>query len=240
MKKKFVSTLLASLVLIGLLPISASAEWKQNSDSSWSWINTYGWETYSSWKHIGDNWYYFDYIGKMKTGWLKDGGYWYYLGPSGAMKTGWFNDGGKEYYLNTSGIMACNTTVEGFYLDENGVKQPKESQKVLINDDNVKITYMGINKSSYSPKVVIEIENKSDEDIVVKTKDVSIDGYMVNATLDETVVSKKKVMGEIIFWGSDLSKNLKSIEGKFRILSKLKNAYSYEELEEEDFSIDIK
>lgn len=38
------------------------------------------------------------------------------------MVTGWLQDtDGKWYYLNSNGAMAKNTTINGYYVDENGV-----------------------------------------------------------------------------------------------------------------------
>ncbi|MEY8337879.1 N-acetylmuramoyl-L-alanine amidase family protein [Lachnospiraceae bacterium 62-35] len=89
--------------------------------------------------------------GSMATGWLDVDGAAYYLnpdvnGPEGAMVTGWLTIGGKRYYMNASGAkvkgwykigegyyyfypsdgsMAVNTTVDGFYVDHNGVWKMK-------------------------------------------------------------------------------------------------------------------
>ncbi len=85
--------------------------------------------------------------GEMYVGWLKSGDYWYYLnrvndGVEGAAHTGWLQSNGKTYYLNQSGVMlegwnkvgenwhyfypgngdmAVNTTVDTFYVDNNGI-----------------------------------------------------------------------------------------------------------------------
>jgi len=57
------------------------------------------------------------------NGWKAVKGKWYYMDPDGVMQTGWVNDGEKWYYLNASGEMAYNTTIDGHYIDSNGVMQ---------------------------------------------------------------------------------------------------------------------
>jgi glucan-binding YG repeat protein len=57
----------------------------------------------------------------MLTGWQQVDGKWYYLNPTGAMATGWINLEGKWYYLYGDGSMANSTTIDGYYVDENGV-----------------------------------------------------------------------------------------------------------------------
>ena len=62
----------------------------------------------------------------MKTGWLKDSNeQWYYLntvsdGTKGAMKTGWQKINEDWYFFNSDGSMVSNSTVDGYYLDQNG------------------------------------------------------------------------------------------------------------------------
>lgn len=95
----------------------------------------------TGWVKDGGKWYYLDVSGEMKTGWIKDSGTWYYLDSNGAMETGWIDDGGERYYLNDDGSMATgwgkswaygyyfnadgtlasDTTVDGYYIDSDGV-----------------------------------------------------------------------------------------------------------------------
>lgn len=75
-----------------------------------------------------------DYWGKTSTGkwmlfeqgvpvvgWKMVAGKWYYMDLEGIMQTGWITYGENWYYLYPSGVMASNTTVDGYYLDWNGV-----------------------------------------------------------------------------------------------------------------------
>jgi len=94
MKKKLVSTVLTALLVMGITPVSASAEWRSDSTGWWySQGNSY----VKGWNEINYKWYYFDNNGYMKTGWLKSSGNWYYLKSSGEMAKGTVIDG---YIIN--------------------------------------------------------------------------------------------------------------------------------------------
>jgi hypothetical protein len=230
MKKKLISTLLVAILVVGVLPVGASAAWRQNSNNTWSWSEN-GDSAYYGWEQINGKWYYFKNK-EMQTGWLNNG-YYYYLGTDGAMKTGWVNDGGKNYYLKADGVLATNTVVDGYYVDSNGVMQPKENQKVLVDDNYVKITYLGVDKASpYFKRVSLQIENKSGQDLIIQTRDVSVDGVMQFGMLSPTITAGKIANDSIEFNNNSISTNFESIEGKFNIISK-----NYETIKQESFSI---
>lgn len=101
-----------------------------------------GWQTKDGYT------YFMDSSGAMQTGWIKSGNVWYYLnhnegGPkgslcknvwiqysnnayfvdaNGAMVEGWYQISGNWYYFYPGeGRKAVNTTVDGFYVDANGI-----------------------------------------------------------------------------------------------------------------------
>ena len=102
-----------------------------NDGSGWYYLDaeTGGRMSANQWKLIDGNWYYLFGNGKMASDWLLDGESWYYLGFDGAMRTGWQNLSGTWYYFYSEqeagtaghGKMACNTTIEGYEIDENGI-----------------------------------------------------------------------------------------------------------------------
>ncbi len=66
-------------------------------------------------------WQYRKADGTMAIGWTLIGNDWYYFDTNGAMKTGWIKDSsGKWYYLRESGTMAKNTTIDGYKLSPDG------------------------------------------------------------------------------------------------------------------------
>ena len=94
--------------------------------------------------------YFFNTDGTLKTGWVKDDagnwrfysgntmlvGFWdlgangnnktYYFAKDGSMVAGkWLEIEGKWYYFNADGSLAKSTKVDGYELDENGVRKTK-------------------------------------------------------------------------------------------------------------------
>ena len=54
--------------------------------------------------------------------WLTLGDRTYFLGPDGAMVEGWYQvDGNWYYFYPGSGNKAVNTTIDTFYVDQDGV-----------------------------------------------------------------------------------------------------------------------
>jgi len=98
--------ILKGIIIIGLIgvsiltivPINASAEWKQDNIG---WWYTEGNSWSMGWRLMDEKWYYFDDNGYMKTGWVRSGNKW--------------------YYLYSSGAMAKNTSINGYVLDSDGV-----------------------------------------------------------------------------------------------------------------------
>lgn len=121
--KKILAIALVATSVATVVPVSASAEWRQDSAKKWNWTengsNATGWKLinstwyrfdsqgtmYTGWINDGGTWYYTDNSGAMKTGWIMYNGVWYYTDNSGAMKTGWINDNGTWYFTNAAGAM---------------------------------------------------------------------------------------------------------------------------------------
>lgn len=102
----------------------------------------------TGWQNRNDRTFYMRPSGEMVTGWLQYENRWYYLNPradygvEGAMVTGWLDLNGTIYYLNSDGSMAegwqevdgswyyfypgngkkaVNTTIDIFYVDQDGI-----------------------------------------------------------------------------------------------------------------------
>lgn len=99
-----------------LVPIEMSSTSTSFSESS---------DSKDGWKIENNKWYFNSY-GQYKKGWYKDtNSKWYMLDNStGEMITGWFKDSdGSWYYLKDNGEMACNESVDGYYLGADGVME---------------------------------------------------------------------------------------------------------------------
>lgn len=233
MKKKIIATLLTALTIVGAFPIGVSAEWRQNSDSSWSWRDGY-FDFYDGWKEIQGKTYYFK-LGKMQTGWMKYvNSYWYYLGDDGARKTGWINDGGKSYYLKDDGVLATDVVINGVYFDSNGTVFTNDKQKVLVDNKYVKITYLGFDKYNFLyKKAEIQVENKSDKQLYITSQDASVDGFSEISFINLNINPGKTLISSIGFNSGDIKTNFDSIEGTIKI----KDYKDFKELSSENFSI---
>ena len=119
-------------------------QWKSNG-KGWWYEDASGWYPSNKWQKIDGYWYYFDASGYMASNEWRDG---YWLGSDGAWKyqyigswksdaTGWwFEDtsgwyasnqwqkiDGSWYYFGGDGYMLTDTTIDGYYIDANGVCQ---------------------------------------------------------------------------------------------------------------------
>ncbi|MCD8369740.1 MAG: hypothetical protein LUC94_05300 [Clostridiales bacterium] len=72
----------------------------------------------------GETYYLSDEDGRMATGWFVWNENWYYSDSSGRVQTGWIMDvPGKYYYLYEDGTLATNTTIDGYYVGDSGLRQ---------------------------------------------------------------------------------------------------------------------
>lgn len=79
------------------------------------------------------------------------------------------------------------------------------SEMVLVDEAGVKITAKSFHADElFGPALKILIENNSDVDLTVQTRNASVNGYMVETMLSADVVSGKMSNEEIIFMASDL------------------------------------
>lgn len=79
------------------------------------------------------------------------------------------------------------------------------AETVLVDEAGVKITATSFQEDGmFGPAVKILIENNSDVDLTIQTRDASVNGYMVETMLSADVVSGKKANDEIVFMAPDL------------------------------------
>lgn len=80
-------------------------------------------------------------------------------------------------------------------------------QVVLLDQNNLKITYTGLGEDFIGPQVNLLIENNSDQNYTVQTQGVSINGFMIEPIFSEDVAAGKKSNCSIGFLSDDFSKN---------------------------------
>jgi hypothetical protein len=102
MIKKLIISSLVAISIIGILPVGASATWKEDKNKNRIWVEN-GVRA-KGWKQIEGQWYNFDDNGIMKTGWMMDNGSWYYLWSNGMMASNmWLGNGNYWYYFDANG-----------------------------------------------------------------------------------------------------------------------------------------
>ena len=91
-------------------------------------------ESKEGWKQENGSWYFYK-NNEKKTEWAEDNNSWYYLGSDGKMRIGWIKDKDQWYYLNGDGTMATNTTVDGCYLNNDGlIEETPTKSKQNVNE----------------------------------------------------------------------------------------------------------
>lgn len=130
----------------------------------------------NGWVKVKDKWYYFSEEGEMVSGWIKVKEKWYYLSDNGSMATGWISYNNKWYYLNPEGDMVINTYIDGYWIDEGGVRKDSATE---VNNGSKKV-----------PKIV---EEKSLNSNVKPTfKVVKVEDKDGNGCIDEVTIRFNK------------------------------------------------
>lgn len=125
-------------------------------EGSWYYLGPDGYLFTDCWANLDGRWYYFDEDGTMHTGWLEYEDEWYYFKPAGFMLTGWVYSDGSYYYCDrTTGKLAYNQTVNGIWVDENGIANltwASASYKIdtMIMADDIVDRYIDPTASTYS------------------------------------------------------------------------------------------
>ena len=100
--------------------------------------------------------------------------------------------------------------------------ETQASEQVLVEQNNIKITYMGIDNESRT-KIKLRIENNSDTAITVQQRDMSINGIMIDGIFSCDVQPGKIANDSISLFSSDLEDNgitaIENIELSFHVFS---------------------
>ena len=119
------------------------------------------------------------------------------------------------------------------------MRKSKEKQKIWVDDKYVKITYLGVDKvgdlvGDLYDKAIIEIENKSAEDIRLTIDNITVDGYEIPYVIfGTTIISGEKLIKSIDCDKSFVKTNFENMNGEFVI----KLQEDYKTLKTENFSI---
>ena len=96
-------------------------------------------------------------------------------------------------------------------------------EKVLVDQNNVKITMTGIDKGIFGTELKLLIENNSDAGLTIQTRDASVNGFMTDTMMSQDIAAGKKSNSSITFSASDLEKSgittISDIEFKFHVFT---------------------
>lgn len=122
-----------------------------------------------------------------------------------------------ETYLDTDAIQIRTSIADTFEYtyDDNG--------DLAYEGNGIKIVIKGLaeDDSIFGPSIVTYIENTGDKDVTVQTRDVSVNGFMVEAVFSCDVVAGKRAVDTITFMESDLEENgittIENVELSFHV-----------------------
>ena len=125
-------------------------------------------------------------------------------------------DADWEDYLETD-LIQIKTSIADTYnytFDDSG--------EVAYNTDGIKIVVKGLKEDSIlGPSIVVFVENTSGKNVTVQTRDVSINGFMVEPMFSTDVIAGKRAIDGITFLTSELEDNeitkIESTELSFHI-----------------------
>lgn len=186
--KKIITMVLISMSMLATIPVSASAEWKQDN-IGWWYLEGNSWA--SGWRLINEKWYYFDNNGYMKTGWIQDKNKW--------------------YYLYDSGDMAKNTNINGYVLDSDGawIKATENSSSNFKENNTVnssEIISNNKNSSDINSNIPRDIEQAVSEAIKSKGKEylkgeVATEGHIILEVEEKDNVVKAYTISSFSYFG---------------------------------------
>lgn len=109
----------------------------------------------------------------------------------------------EDYYLDTFTV-----TPQGQDSAAYVVRQPQDTDQLLLDTDAVTVTYTGLQTDEYGDTVMgLYIENKTDAGIGLSIEDCSINGYMCDPYWAEELPANKVSYGEVNWYKDDLTQN---------------------------------
>lgn len=128
-----------------------------------------------------------------------------------------FDSDSWDTFVDSEPII-INTSASGTYE-----QNYDDSGDVIFDNNDIKIISKGIseNDSLMGPALYLYIENNSDKDITVQSRDTSIDGFMIEPIFSSDVISGKKAVDTMVIMSTDIEDNgieaIEEIETSFHI-----------------------
>lgn len=120
-----------------------------------------------------------------------------------------FDTNSWETYLDTDAVLLKTSIADEYeyvYDDSGSLAYEANGLKIVVKGLSEDTSILGLG-------IVVYIENTGNKDVTVQTRDVSINGFMVDAMFSCNVVAGKRAVDTITFLSSDLEENeITSIE----------------------------
>ena len=114
-----------------------------------------------------------------------------------------FTSSDWETYLDTPQICLMTSAAENYeYIyDDSGAS--------AYEGEDVRVVVKGLTdtESIFGPSVVVYMENNGQRDLTIQTRNVSVNGYMVDAIFSSEISAGKRAVDTITFLSSDLEEN---------------------------------
>lgn len=108
---------------------------------------------------------------------------------------------GKE----SSSQSSQNSQVSG--NSETSQPEEKQEEKVIYDENKVKVIFTGVSEGAISKKIGLKIENNSGKNLIVQSDNLSINDYMFTPMFSAEVNKGKTANDAIEVLTSDLEKN---------------------------------
>lgn len=83
----------------------------------------------------------------------------------------------------------------------------KAINQVVYDDNNIKVTYTGIEETSRKVEIKLLIENNTNYTCAVQNRNLSVNGYMISGSMNAVVSSQKKCNDSLSIYKSSLEEN---------------------------------
>ena len=114
-----------------------------------------------------------------------------------------FTTEGWDDYLDTPQIQLKTSAADTYEYTFD------DSVDVLYDENGIRLIVKGLaeNSSIFGPSIMVYIENNSDKNITVQTRDVSLNGFMLSPVFSSDVAIGKHAVDAITFLSSELEEN---------------------------------
>ena len=109
------------------------------------------------------------------------------------------------------------------WYDVSGEDSNGDSGTLIYQNEDVIITYTGMSGYSNYYYINLEVENLTDETLLIQTEETSINGYMVDPLYSVDISPGKKAANGMMIWSNDAKayplESVETVETKFRIMN---------------------